>query len=71
MAQFFIFGVLPLDYAIVFIVTGFVSALLGHLIIGIWINRKGKPTILLLILGVLTFLIAGVALAFGIYRFCD
>ncbi len=69
LVQYFIFGVLPLDYAVVFMGVGFISALTGHLIIGYLVNRKGKPKILILILGILTFLIAFIALGYGIYQF--
>ena len=51
----------------IFLVTGFIAALIGHLIIGFWIHKSGKPKYLLLILGILLFVLVIIALGFGIY----
>jgi uncharacterized membrane protein YfcA len=66
--QYFVFGILPLDYSIVLVVTGFIASVIGHLIIGFWIHKSGKPKYLVLILGILLFVLVGIALGFGIYR---
>jgi uncharacterized membrane protein YfcA len=68
LVQYFLFGVLPYDYAIVFIGVGFISGLIGHSVIGFLINKKGETNLLLLILGILTFVIAGVAFSYAIYN---
>lgn len=68
-AQYYLFGLIPMDYSLVLMLTGFWSSICGHLFIGYVITKKGKSITLLLVLGILTFLMIIAASIFGIMRF--
>ena len=66
--QYFIFELIPIDYAIVYIIVGFTSSTMGHMVIGYFINKYGRPNILILILGILSAIITLIGLSYGIFQ---
>jgi len=65
--QYVISSKVPLDYALAFALTGFISSLTGHLVFGYFINKKDKPNLLVLILGIIITVTIVLAVGYGIY----
>lgn len=67
--QYLIFGIIPIDYMILFIVTGFVASVLSHLIISPLLHTNNRTKYMLLFIGILIFVFAAVTLGYGLYKF--
>lgn len=66
--QYLIFGIIPIDYMILFIATGFIASTLSHLIISPMLHKKERTKYMLLFIAILIFIFALVTLGYGLYR---
>jgi uncharacterized membrane protein YfcA len=68
-SQYLILGKLPVDYTILYAINGFISAIIGQLIVGYIFLKKPRPTILIVIMSVLITLTILAAFGYGSYDF--
>lgn len=69
--QFVILSRLPLDYGIVFMVIGFISAFIGQIFSEFVIKKLQRPSVFILIMGFIILISTILMAAVGIYRFIE
>lgn len=66
--QFWIFGLLPMDYSIAFLFVGFVGAFVGQIVVHVLLKDDDKPRFLILVLGILIIITTAAAFGYGLYQ---